>query len=692
MMISKRSNPFLQKYGYICLFFVALLIFLFYPNVGIYDWDKEVLYTAYIKTSLLEFKQFPLFLWNSAQLAGYPAVDQSAFFAANPETMLFTPFLPLLLLLSPQIFLKLLVALNGALGVAGVLALGKKLHWQPQQMRIFSALFLLSPIVIQHVAIGYLPWINLYLFPWLLFFLLSDKLITRSLGSGMVLALVLLQGGLHVFVWLAFFVALYVLWFTIIRRNAKDLLSIPLTFLAAIGMALPRFYGSLQSFASFSQRFFSGYSLKAFLKWGLVPPFFTPASMDDIEYFIEGYMDGVPYWDGEVFWGVVIILAALLPFLFMYLRKKKQQSNDREKTIQAVAWSSAILALFSFGGLYEKLITFISKILQLPALEGMEKYPFRFAILAYFGFAFVISACWMDWPDFFKSAVIFIGAGLKKFLYFLRQCCIWLEKRRKLLNWMVGIPLILYLTSLAGKPALLSWLQTQIKLAYNGQGAIWLAGLMEKTGSIPLENYLAKAATLYGYVQHIVLGIVLFFAFLWVLGTVRIFEREKQTAHRSRDKFPSWVLEVLLVVPLLIAFGMWWRVALATPQDTLTNLKTDAPEISTISGEDPTQVAILSYSPLSVDFTVHEVQTDSGLVFNNIPASDAQFLEITSGNASFIEQNDKLGIKVERDGEIEIRVKQKIILIPSLIAGITWLVCGGMLLWKRKKDKVRLEK
>ncbi|MHB8807487.1 MAG: hypothetical protein ACYC59_07890, partial [Anaerolineaceae bacterium] len=157
----------------------------------------------------------------------------------------------------------------------------------------------------------------------------------------------------------------------------------------------------------------------------------------------------------------------------------------------------------------------------------------------------------------------------------------------------------------------------------------------------------------------------------------------------SRDKFPSWVLEVLLVVPLLIAFGMWWRVALATPQDTLTNLKIDAPEISTI---DPTQVAILSYSPLSVDFTVHEVQADSGLVFNNIPASDAQFLEITSGNASFIEQNGKLGIKVERDGEIEIRVNQKIILIPSLIAGITWLVCGGMLLWKRKKDKVRLEK
>jgi len=691
-MVFKKINPFLQKHGYLCLFFIALLVFLFYSNVGIYDWDKEVLYTEYIKTSLQEFKRFPLFLWNSAQLSGYPAVDQSAFFAANPETMLFTPFLPLLLLFSPQVFLKLLVVLNGALGVAGVLALGKKLQWQPQQMRIFSALFLLSPIVIQHVAIGYLPWINLYLFPWLLFFLLSDKLITRSLGSGMVLALVLLQGGLHVFVWLAFFVALYVLWLTIIRRNAKDLLSIPLTFLAAIGMALPRFYGSLQSFASFSQRFFSGYSLEAFLKWGFIPPFFTPASMDDIEFFIEGYIDGVPYWDGEVFWGLVIVLAALLPFLFMNLRKKKQQSDDVKKTAQAVACTSAVLLFFSFGGVYERFITFISGLLHLPALQGMEKYPFRFAIPAYFGFAFVIAAYWMDWQDFFASAATSTRAGLKKLLHFFYQCCVWFKRHRRLLGWLAGIPLVLYFTSLIGKAALMAWLQAQIDLAYNGQGAAWLAGLMEKTGSIPLENYVAKAATLYAYIQHVLLGIAIFFILLWILGTLRNSKREKQVLRTLKYQFAPWILEVLLVVPLLLAFGMWWRVALATPQNTLTTLKVEAPEILMISEQDLAQVAILSFSPLSLNFTVHGTQTVSSFVINSIPASDARFLEITSGNASFIEQNGKLGIKLDRDGEIEIRVNQKLILIPSLIAGITWPVCVGMLLWKRKKDKVRLEK
>ena len=138
----------MQKHGYALLFFIFLVGFLFYPNVGIYDWDKEVLYTTYIKTSLQDNQQLPFFLWNSVQLEGYPAVDQSAFFASNPETMLFTPFLPLLLLFSPAFFLKLLVLLNALVGYAGILALSRRLNWNAGQTRIFSALFLLSPIII----------------------------------------------------------------------------------------------------------------------------------------------------------------------------------------------------------------------------------------------------------------------------------------------------------------------------------------------------------------------------------------------------------------------------------------------------------------------------------------------------------------------------------------------------------------
>ena len=146
-----------RKHGYSLLAFIAILVFLFYPNIGMYDWEKEVLYCEFIKTSILEYKVFPMFMWNSSHLVGYPAVDQSAFFVGNPETFLFSPFIPLLLMLPPVLFLKLQVLIHFLIGWAGIQALSKICSWQPRQNRIFSALFLFSPIIIQHIALVFLP-------------------------------------------------------------------------------------------------------------------------------------------------------------------------------------------------------------------------------------------------------------------------------------------------------------------------------------------------------------------------------------------------------------------------------------------------------------------------------------------------------------------------------------------------------
>ncbi len=684
-MTAKKKDQFLQKYGYILIFLAALLVFLFYPNVGIYDWDKEVFYISYIKTSLLEYKQFPLFLWNSDQLAGYPAVDQSAFFAANPETMLFTPFLPLLFLLSPAVFLKLLVVLNGIVGIAGLLLLGKKLNWQPAQTRIFSALFLLSPIVIQHVAIGYLPWINLFLFPWLLYFLLSEEVVTRSLGSSMVLAVVLLQGGSHIFVWMAFFTALFELCSAILKKKIKHLLSIFLIFPVGFVLALPRFYLSLQSFASFSQRFFSGYSLRAFFQWGLIPPFFTPASMDDIEFFIEGYIDGVPYWDGEVFWGVVILLVVLLPLYFLYIQKQEKQFYKAKKNSLAVTITSFILWLLSLGNLYEKVITFFSEMLRLPALEGMEKYPFRLAIMAYYGFVFVIADSWLDLPDLFIKVGAELKRGFEKTGVLFLCFCDWLKKHSRVFCWLavvlVGLSLIIILV----QPVLLSWLHAQITLAYSGDGFSWLAGRMEKAGSIPLGRYLVKASTFYGYVRHFLVGLTAISVLIWLLGVIKIQKSGEKKEKKVRSYLPLWLLEVFLVAPLLLAFGMWWRVSFATPQNTSAILEMKAPEVIMASEDDPANVEILSYSPLTVLLNVSEIQEDTSFTLNSVPAADTGFLEIQSGDAEFFDLDGRLGIQSKQEGDLIISVDQSFVLIPSAVALCTWLLCGGILLRKKQK-------
>jgi len=679
-MKTMKIRQTILEQRYLILVMLALCIFLFYPNVGIYDWDKEVLYTAYIKTSLQDFHQFPYLLWNSAELAGYPAVDQSIFFPANPETLLFSPFLPFLLFLSPPVFLKLMVVIHALIGIAGVFALGKRLAWDQNQIAIFSALFMLSPIVIQHIAIGYLPWMNLYFFPWLLFFLFSKKPVKRCLGSGMVLAITLLQGGLHVFVWMAFFMAFYGLACAVANKKIGDLIQPLLSVLAAILLALPRFYISLQSFSSFSQKFFSGYSLRAFLQWGLIPPFFTPQSMDDIEYFIEGYIDGVPYWDGELFWGFLLILVVLLPWMFSYLHREKDQAVEPLKQVESIAFASMILLLFSFGSLYEKGIVFLSEAIALPALQGMEKYPFRFAIPAYFGFSFVIAATWKEMPLFLGKVFAWVKRALLILWNAVLQVADWLRSRKKILRWVFIISLILCIAVLGMESAIMSTVRSMIEAAYSGEGAAWLQERMEYSAAIPLERYFAKAATLYRYIIRFLMGIVILTAFSCILSYLSKNMAQREMPISQGKPISKGLLEVLLVAPLILSFGMWWRVAFATPQHPEMRLALLEPVITATDGETLSEMRI-SFTPSSLQITFSEANNASTLVFEDINAADGSFLQIEDGSAALDEWQTHLAIHVhdEEEEKILISVKKEQVWKPCLIAGIGWLLAGWMM-------------
>ena len=52
MGLIKRSNLF-REHRYSLIAFFAVLVFFLYPNIGIYDWVKEVLYCDFIKLSIL---------------------------------------------------------------------------------------------------------------------------------------------------------------------------------------------------------------------------------------------------------------------------------------------------------------------------------------------------------------------------------------------------------------------------------------------------------------------------------------------------------------------------------------------------------------------------------------------------------------------------------------------------------------
>ena len=92
--------------------------------------------------------------------------------------------------------------------------------------------------------------------------------------------------------------------------------------------------------------------------------------------------------------------------------------------------------------------------IHLPALKGMEKYPFRFAIIAYYGFSFVIAWYWENFLDFFtrvlnqtrKLALVFWGS-------FLRFSAA-LHLHQRIFTWLGGILVCLCLAFLALKSSI----------------------------------------------------------------------------------------------------------------------------------------------------------------------------------------------------------------------------------------------
>lgn len=682
MGLIKRSNLY-QKHRYSLIAFFAILIFLFYPNIGIYDWVKEILYCDFIKLSILDTKVFPMFMWNSGLLAGYPAADQSALFVSNPETLLFSPFIPLLLILPSAVFLKLLVLIHFLIGWAGIQALSKTCGWQARQARIFSALFLFSPIIIQHIAIGYLPWINLYFFPWLLYFLLQDNFYKNWLGSGMMLAVMLLQGGLHVFVWSVFFIAFFCFFQAIFRKNTKSLLSFLLSVLSACLLALPRVLTSFQSFSTFGQKFFSGYSSRAFIKWALIPPFFTPPTMDDIEFFIEEYIDGVPYWDGNLFWGFLLICVIVLPFVIRLSIKNNDRSETSGKALDilSLAASSTLILLLSFDGLYQKGISFISDMIHLPALKGMEKYPYRYAIPAYFGFSFVVAWYWEIYLDFFtrvlnhtrKLALDFWGSFLR-FAAALRQ-------HKKIFAWIGGIMVFLCLVFLAFKSSIMGWVNFQIDLAYVGQGAKFLTDMMEHAGTIPTVYYFNKAETLLSILNRILVFLTVISISLWLIGVTNKPGKQRSEKPILRElSVPHWLPEALVVFPLLIAFGMWWRVSLATPQGLFPEFIMQAPIVSWEGETGSLEIPDIKYSPLSLELEISEEMIGKTLVFSQIPIQDTRYLELEAESTVFTEKEGKVALKIKQAGTVSIQVKILSVINSAAIAATGWAVSGWIML------------
>ena len=168
------------------------------------DWTKEWTYHAALQESLRQ-GQLPWFLNETFQ-------DTNRFFA-NPETNV-APHAVMLALMDVPAFIVLQFAALLAIGVAAAYVLAHDLRLGPIASLTFLTIFLMNGHLIAHLETGHLQWAGYLLVPGVLLFVHraagGDLGRRTQAGLGMVLALIALVGGWHVFVWCIIWVGVFI--------------------------------------------------------------------------------------------------------------------------------------------------------------------------------------------------------------------------------------------------------------------------------------------------------------------------------------------------------------------------------------------------------------------------------------------------------------------------------------------------
>ena len=210
------------------------------------DWSSHHFhYFDYVRSSLRGFATLPLYM---------PDAVMTPNFLANAESPLLSPLVPLLLVLETDTYLKLLIVLYTAAGLAGCCFLLRDLE-VPAPIGALSAIaFVGGGFLPAHLAVGH-PWaLGTQVLPGLL------CLYRRAaLGSNAALwlaallgASVIVGGQHHPFIWQGLFLAGFATLWAARARAVFPIVRLGWLFAATAGLAAPKLLPMLAEFSDYA--------------------------------------------------------------------------------------------------------------------------------------------------------------------------------------------------------------------------------------------------------------------------------------------------------------------------------------------------------------------------------------------------------------------------------------------------------
>jgi hypothetical protein len=191
--LPRRRAAVCALYGVIAAVFCAPLFER--PNgLGISDWDQHLFYYGSVLKNLIEYGQPPF--WNPWYCGGNVLWQ-------NPQIAILSPVYPLTVVLSLALAMKVNIVLHYWVGLVGMhLLLTRIIRLSHLPFIVYLAsMFTLAGANALHLNAGHSVFLPSFYLPLMLFFFLRSLLARRvrdALLGGLVLALMVYNGGLHI--------------------------------------------------------------------------------------------------------------------------------------------------------------------------------------------------------------------------------------------------------------------------------------------------------------------------------------------------------------------------------------------------------------------------------------------------------------------------------------------------------------
>ncbi len=343
------------------------------PGVGAADWPKELFFFSHIRAALMVGRLPGNFsLPPNIAAVDFPVFRASHSYFANPEVFTVSPFLPLLRFMEVPTFLKVLFLAHSALGCVGMVLVGRRLGLHPIFRVTLAVLTALNPWVMQHWALGYTPHLNFLLAPWVAFFLLDPARRWRSaVAAAVVAALMVYQGGTHVFLWTMLSARLFAgcVLFAEGRRGLRGVL-FHLAFAATTALlAAPKIVATMRSYRSFRRCVAHGL-LEINDVFGLLT---DPAPIDP---WVTRY--NTCLWDGSLYMSWTFVVVAGVALLSAFFRARKSWDGELPPAARRVTTLGAVALVWLSCGWG----TTWASVAKVIVWFDSEIYPYRFVFLA----------------------------------------------------------------------------------------------------------------------------------------------------------------------------------------------------------------------------------------------------------------------------------------------------------------------